>query len=405
MSVPLAQLLHPRHLVLDSWTHERTFHRPGAGVSSLYRVEAVDRDGNVLTLYAGATTTDLPADAPGTLRSTLAGTTLQLWVHPHDPLLPALPWALSSEDIARDIFGRPASGAREAELRLAAYRPLRRAVVRATSENSTAYLKILLPGQAEGLSLRHRLLAGSAVPVAGLVEPGNGADLQARGAVVLTALDGEPMLRSLTNGSHGPAPEDLTSLLDQFPETILALKPRPAWATRARAYGAAATAVLPGEADRITDMARRIERLVRRLDPGPVVPVHGDFYEGNLLVSGGGVSGLLDLDGLGPGHRVDDLACFVGHQAVLAELSPDSALPGALARFGSAFGQAAEHAGSSAAALNARAAGVALSLVSGARAGRLSRTGNALARLNAAGKLLAEAETAAGPAAGQPAAR
>ena len=397
MSVPLAQLLTLRHLVLDSWTHERTFHRPGAGISSLYRVQAVDRAGSILTLYTAATTTHLPATAAETLRTTLAGTPLSLWLHPHDPLLSALPWALSPADVARDVFGLPADQNAGIALHLAAYRPLRRAVVRATSGSSTAYLKILPPGQSGGLRRRHQLLAGTAVPAAEVTALRDAADPRAHGAVVLSALDGEPLLRGLRTGNHGLAPEDLTALLDLLPDAVLALKPRPAWATRARAYGMAAAAALPSEAARIEVLARRIELLVRGLDPGPVVPVHGDFYEGNLLVSGGRISGLLDLDGMGPGHRVDDLACFFGHLAVLAELSPDSALPDALALFGPAFERAAVQGGSSPAALNARAAGVALSLVAGARAGRLSRTENALARLAAAGKLLARAVAEPGP--------
>ena len=112
MAVPLAQLLTPRHLILDSWTHERTFHRPGAGVSCLYRVQAVDRSGSILTFYAGATSAALDHANTGTVQTTLAGLRLTLWLHPHDPLLPALPWALSPPDVARDVFGHSDSDAR-----------------------------------------------------------------------------------------------------------------------------------------------------------------------------------------------------------------------------------------------------------------------------------------------------
>ncbi len=81
-------------------------------------------------------------------------------------------------------------------------------------------------------------------------------------------------------------------------------------------------------------MASGIDDAVRASDGGPLVPPHGDFYEGNLLNTDGAVTGLLDVDAVGPGHLVDDLACFVGHVAVLPALHPGYArVPQALLRF------------------------------------------------------------------------
>ncbi|MCC9192717.1 phosphotransferase [Arthrobacter sp. zg-Y916] len=387
MSVPIGELLTRSHLVLDSWSHQRTFHRPGAGVSALYRIRAINRGGATLSLYAGATTSRTPLSAPAAVRTSLNGTPLSLWLHPYDPLLPSLAWALDPGQAAARIFERPQLTADGAGLRLAAYRPLRRAVVHAAVPGQNAYIKVLQLGQEKELILRHRLLAGTAVPAAGLVPPPGAAGTWPGGAVVLSELHGAPMLRALESGA-APGPEELSGLLDQLPEAALSLKRRPAWSERARAYGRSAAAVLPGQAGRISAMARKIEELTAALDPGPVVPVHGDFYEGNLLVDGGRITGVLDVDGMGPGHRVDDLACFTGHLAVLAELAPGSALEQALADYRQGFDAAAAAAGSSPEALAARAAGVALSLVPGARAGRLTRAENAAARLEAAAKLL-----------------
>ena len=54
-------------------------------------------------------------------------------------------------------------------------------------------------------------------------------------------------------------------------------------------------------------------------DSGPIQPVHGDFYEANIFVSpdASHVTGVIDVDSLGPGHRVDDWACLLGHMSVL----------------------------------------------------------------------------------------
>ena len=389
MAVALAELLTLQRLVLHSFSHERTFDRPGAGVTALYRIEALDQQGSRVRVYAGATTAPAASGGP-VLTTRLSGTCLFLWLHPHDPLLPDLAWALSPEDLARDVFGtaEDPSGIR---MRLTGYRPLRRAVVHAAGSRDSAFLKVLLPGQAEGLRRRHELLADSAVPAAALRR--GPAD---RSAVVLAPLEGTPLLRGLSSGGHGISPADLTSLLDALPESALGLTRRPAWAERARAYGGAAAALLPDRETDIKDLVSGIDALVQGLDPGPVVPVHGDFYEGNLLAANGRITGVLDVDGLGPGHRVDDLACFTGHLAVLAGIFPQSALRQEFPVFSTGFEAAAATAGSSAAALYARAAGVALSLVPGARSGSLSRSVNAGIRLEAAAFLLARARQRAG---------
>ena len=60
-------------------------------------------------------------------------------------------------------------------------------------------------------------------------------------------------------------------------------------------------------------------------DPGahPAVPVHGDFYESQLLVDDGVVVGLLDVDTVGRGHRIDDWATLLGHLALLEHILPE----------------------------------------------------------------------------------
>ena len=55
---------------------------------------------------------------------------------------------------------------------------------------------------------------------------------------------------------------------------------------------------------------------------GPVVTTHGDLHEAQLLVEGSRVVGVLDVDGAGPGRRVDDLATLLGHLVALGDAVP-----------------------------------------------------------------------------------
>jgi hypothetical protein len=72
---------------------------------------------------------------------------------------------------------------------------------------------------------------------------------------------------------------------------------------------------------------------------------------------------VLDVDSLGPGYRIDDLACFIGHLAVLPAVHEGYIhVPQAMERYLAAFDKAVDPAG-----LRARSAGVALSLVAGAK--------------------------------------
>ena len=80
--------------------------------------------------------------------------------------------------------------------------------------------------------------------------------------------------------------------------------------------------VAPELAERTRHLAEGLAPFELRASDEPIVPVHGDFYEAQLLVDGGAVTGLLDVDTFGPGRRLDDLATMIGHLAVLAQGSP-----------------------------------------------------------------------------------
>lgn len=338
---------------LDSWFLTQVHHRPGAGATGIYEV-ASSTAGNSTTSFLCATTARIPSGDPNVVTlNGPDGLRLTVWNHPEDPLLPGLPWACDGQAVGQALFaGQPTV------VRTVSYRPLRRAVLVAESGGATRYLKVLRNGNAEPMKRRHSLLTGAGVPAPGLM------DVPGQEIVAMMPAEGTPLAELLLrNGADGLAADTLLDLLRRLPDGAMKLPERLAWAVRVRDYAKGAVAVLPDHSARISHLADGVHRLVNSTDAGPKVPSHGDFYEANLLVTGNEVTGLLDVDALGPGHLVDDLACFVAHLAVLPALDPRYVhVPTALERFMHAFDAHVDPA-----ALRARAAGVVVTLIAGAK--------------------------------------
>lgn len=369
----------------DPATAELRFqHRPGAGLSGIYRLPS--GSGSALI---GATTEALSARR-GLIRiklrraDTREKITVSGWKDPQDPGLPGLGTALDVHRVAEQW----ADGDRLVELRTIAYRPLRRAVIKVGFETRgpvhaqrTVFLKVQRLGQARPLMHRHLILQAAGLPVpAVLGEP----HLH---IVALAGMPGDSLGHALrADGAAGIEPAELIGLLDQLPAEVMELEARSAWSDKLHRYAQAAAATLPDHAEAIRELVAEIDEVLACSERGELVPTHGDFYESNLLVHGGQLHGLLDLDSLGPGYRVDDLACLLGHLGVLPSVGGAVGhLPGALERFGQEFSAAVDPA-----ALWARAAAVAVSLIAGARTpGKTGWEAAALARLEAAHSLFA----------------
>ena len=83
---------------------------------------------------------------------------VHVWRHPADPELPGLVVACTPSLLSARI-------GTQVKATMVAYRPTRRAVVRATfPDETTAYAKVLRPSQAASFAQRHRLLTASGVP-------------------------------------------------------------------------------------------------------------------------------------------------------------------------------------------------------------------------------------------------
>lgn len=343
---------------LSTWAVHQVHHRPGVGVTVGWTVRwesgdpaAPDAAGDE---YLLGTTAPVPPGTPSSTTVRIAGRDVTVWRHPADPVLPGLPRASDHAAVAAAL-GLPPEAM---TLELVTYRPLRRAVLRASTATTTAYLKVVRPHTAADLLRRHELLLGAGLPVAPVADLGDG-------VLRLDAVPGRPLTDALAaDGAAGVEPRDVVALLDRLPADLVDLPRRPAWADRLRHHTDAAATAVPGQAREIEALGRRVRELLGRSDAGPVVPTHGDLHDANLLLTGGRISGLLDVDGAGPGHRVDDLACLLGHLSVLPALAPrvHRHVPAALPRWTAALERDVDPV-----ALRARAAAVVLSLVAGAR--------------------------------------
>lgn len=366
---PIAEAIQHTGVYATSVHLESLQHRPGAGVTGVYRVATgrpvmprggpagayTETSDHVDELYVGMTTEPVSAEADGVVQSHSPYGRLSIWQHPLDPALPGLRIA-TDPDSVRNVWG---AGRDLVSLETISYRPLRRAVIAAEFDDGTRlFLKVLRARRAQHLHTRHQLLLDAGVPAAVPVrEP-------VLDVVALREGSGESLAEYfLADGAAAAGPERFIDLLEKLPAEVMTLPAREAWTDRLSAYASAATSALPGATERISALVEHISTVLPLTDRGPVVPTHGDFYEANLLMRGGEVSALLDVDSLGPGYRVDDLACFLGHLAVLPAVDPRYVhVPAAFQRFAAGFAATVD-----AHALRVRTAAVALSLVAGAR--------------------------------------
>jgi hypothetical protein len=302
--------LGPAHGDVRTWRVSQVRYQPGEAITVEFRVEIASADGvSVQTVVASV---GVPVPTTTTMLSS-GDIEVAVWRFPSDPLLPGLAVA-ADPSRAAELLAQVGMPAGRLELRTRAYRAGRRAVVEAEVEGTRVFLKVLRPHKVRGLHRRHLALARS-VPVPHSL--GVAADL---GIVVLQAMPGEPLRHRLDRGASPlPSPAAIVELLDRFPTA--AGRHRKGAHARAGFHGAMLAAVVPDLAPRIEEIRAELASLP---DGEPEVPVHGDLHVSQLLVDGGDLVGLVDVDTAGMGHRSDDLGNLVGHLAILSMTSPSA---------------------------------------------------------------------------------
>ncbi len=243
-----------------------------------------------------------------------------VWIYPQDPDLPGLARAAYAESMAEvanvhHLFSHPVTPG-ELDLHMVGYRPRRRAVVRVAADGDQAvYVKVLRPRLFDDVVRRHRLLADAGVPVAPV------AATTEDQLLILRELPGVPLAQAVFDPTPPCTAEQLIDLLDSLPASVAQLERRPPWSDAVQHYANMVAQAVPRLESRLSALVDAISTGLAPVGPGHE-PTHGDFHEGQLHVAGGRVSGLLDIDTIGPGHRVDDLACLVAHLSTIQRMNP-----------------------------------------------------------------------------------
>lgn len=249
-----------------------------------------------------------------------------VWLYPNDPDLPGLARTASVRAVAallneHRVVGHEVS-AEHLEVETVGYRPRRRAVLKVVVHGpqgrTVLYVKVLREGVFAATVRRHELLLGAGVPAPEI------AAATSDFLLVLRELPGRPLATAMFDPVIPCRAEDLIELLDAMPSEIAALPRRPPWVEAVDQYAAMVAAALPPTAHRLAALTTAIRGGIAPAPPG-IEATHGDFHEGQLLVTAGAVTGVLDVDTAGPGKRVDDLACLIAHVSTVQRMNTTQA--------------------------------------------------------------------------------
>lgn len=302
---------------LSDWSLSQLDHAPGRSTTATYEclVTTDEKDKEVLVGLTVRAEGPNEKDRSAQL-FTNKGVTAAAWIYPDDPELSGLPsitYPRQALSLLRE-HGLAPTRAQQADLqlRMIRYRPRRRAVVR-LELGDVWFAKALRAGNAAVVAYKHGLLEQARVPVAHV------AAQTSDDVVILESLTGTPLNRAIFDEEPPVSGEEIVRLLDSIPNTVNELPRRAPWVANLEHYASLVAIMVPEEES-------RLQRLVEGINSGldktlGNEPTHGDLHEGQLFVTGGRITGLLDIDTVGPGRRVDDLACLLAHLSTIRHMN------------------------------------------------------------------------------------
>jgi hypothetical protein len=287
----------------------------GAAVVVMYEAGVRRADGTCTTEFLGAATgIRIPAGA-AVVGGEYRGEPVEvgIWAWPYDPALPALPTASNPALLAESFRKFGLTTAPTLDIRPRAYRPARRAVLEVHDGRFRWFVKVVRPSAVADMSRRHDIACRN-VPVPPVLAS------TADGLIVLPEGHGTPLRTLILDGDATlPAPETLESVLDGLPAELMMMTPRPSHLQMVDYHAGVLRCAAAEESEVLTRLAEVVKVLhSAEVQPEDLVPVHGDFYEGQLLADGGRITTVLDIDTAGPGERSDEWAMLLAHLSALA---------------------------------------------------------------------------------------
>lgn len=249
-----------------------------------------------------------------------------VWLYPHDPDLPGLSRAAAPDALAalfneHRVLDHPVAGENIA-LEMISYRPRRRAVLKAVVTTSsgpkTLFVKVLRESSYARTLQRHELLRRARFPAA--VVAATTADF----ILLLHQVPGRPLTQAIFDEAMPCTAESLIMLLDSLPSAVVELPYRQPWTGAVAMYAEIIAAALPVLDPQLRWLVAQVSGGLAAVPPG-MEPTHGDFHEGQLFVSNGVITGVLDIDTIGPGRRADDLACMIAHLSTMQRMTAEQA--------------------------------------------------------------------------------
>lgn len=288
---------------------------PSGSAIVLYEAGVRRADSTFTTEFFGATTgRRIPAGA-AVVAGEYGGEPVEvgIWAWPRDPALPALPAASNPALLAEMFRELGLSKATTLDIRPCRYLPSQHAVLEVHDGRLRWFVKVVRPSAVADLCRRHEVACRN-VPVPPVLAS------TPEGVVVLPEAQGTPLDTLIVNDDAAlPSPEALESVLDALPGELMTLDREPSHLDLVDYHAGALRCAAADEPAVLTRLADLVDALHSvEAQPEELVPVHGDFHEGQLFAENGRVTAVLDVDSAGPGERSEEWATLLAHLSALA---------------------------------------------------------------------------------------
>lgn len=293
---------------------------PSGAAIVTYVADVRRADSTVTTEFLGATTGKRIPEGATVVAGEYRGEPVEvgIWAWPRDPALPALLTASTPILLAEMFREYGLSESTTLDIRPLRYLPSRHAVLEVLDERSRWFVKVVRPSAVDDLRRRHEI-AGRHVPVPPVLAS------TADGVIVLQEAQGTPLDTLIADDDAAlPSPEALESVLNALPDELMSLDREPSHLELVDYHAGALRCAATDEPAVLTRLAQVVDALRSvDLECEELVPVHGDFHEGQLFADDGVVTALLDIDSAGPGERSDEWATLLAHLSALALDDPN----------------------------------------------------------------------------------